>query len=174
MAKKDKTTEKAAADKTAQNGAAPKQSKEQPKGQGVFRLKGQYITDLSFECPQAPSTLGQYKNNLQLDVGVQNRVLDADAGDIEVTLNMRGHNKTEDGKTIYLVELKFSGLFTLKDLAKEQHDALLGVDAPALLYPYARQVFMNVILSSGFQPPLLEPINFAALYMQARQQQAAS
>lgn len=159
------TTPKAAPEVAQQKAPAPTQ--------GVFRLKGQYISDLSFECPQPPATLGQYKNNLQLDVAVQTRMVDAAAGDTEVTLNMRGHNKTDDDKTIYLVELKFSGLFTLKDLEPEQHAALLGVDAPALIYPYARQVFMSTILSSGFQPPLLEPINFAALYLQARQQQAS-
>lgn len=168
MAKDKKTADKAAAS------AATENTNTENKAQGTFRLKGQYITDLSFECPQAPALLGKYKNNLQLDVGVQNTVVDAETGDIEVTLNMRGHNKTEDDKTIYLIELKFTGLFTLKDLSQDQHSALLGVDAPALIYPYARQVFMSTILASGFQPPLLEPINFAALYMQARQQQAAS
>ena len=91
-----------------------------------------------------------------------------------MTLNVRGHNTTDDEKTIYMIELKFSGLFMIKDLPAEQRDVLLGVDAPSLIYPYARQVFMNTILSSGFQPPLLEPINFGALFMQARQKQAAS
>ena len=153
--------------------ADAQQEGQQSAAQGQFRLLSQYITDLSFECPQSPSVLGQYKNNLQLDVGVQNRMVDAEKGQIEVTLNMRGHNKTDDGKTIYHVELKFSGLFVLKDLPDDQRDALLGVDSPSLLYPYARGVFMNTILASGFQPPLLEPINFAALYMQARQKQAA-
>jgi len=176
--KKPPKTANPTAAPTANPTAAPKEASEsaqaQQSPQGVFRLKGQYISDLSFECPQPPATLGQYKNNLQLDVGVQTRTVDAAAGDIEVTLNMRGHNQTDEGKTIYLLELKFSGLFTLKGLTAEQHEALLGVDAPALVYPYARQVFMSTILSSGFQPPLLEPINFAALYMQARQQQAAS
>lgn len=170
MAKEKKTADKATKSATTSD----KQPENQAQGQGVFRLKGQYVTDLSFECPQAPTSLGKYKNNLQLDVGVQNRVVDAETGDIEVTLNMRGHNKTEDDKTIYLIELKFTGLFTLKDLNQEQHSALLGVDAPALIYPYARQVFMSTITASGFQPPMLEPINFAALYMQARQQQTAS
>lgn len=164
-------TKKAAAPKAA---ATTETKKTEGQGQGVFRLKAQYISDLSFECPQPPTTLGQFKNNLKLDVGVQTRAIDAKAGDFEVTLNMRGHNETEEGgKTIYLIELKFSALFTLQNLSAEQHQTLLAVDAPSLIYPYARQVFMDTILSSGFQPPLLEPINFAALYMQARQQQAS-
>ena len=164
-------TKKAAAPKEA---AAATNETKKPEGQGVFRLKAQYISDLSFECPQSPTALGQFKNNLKLDVGVQTRAVDVEAGDFEVTLNIRGHNETEDGgKTIYLIELKFSALFTLQNLSAEQHQTLLAVDAPALIYPYARQVFMDTILSSGFQPPLLEPINFAGLYMQARQQQAS-
>ena len=154
---------------------------------GTFRLQSQYIKDLSFECPQPPVHLGDYKNNMQLDVGVESKPLTAqkqDTGDDnsgensggnggaqthEVTLILRGHNTTEQDKTVYFLEMKYSGLFTLQDIPDEHVRGLLGVEAPALLYPFARQLFMSTVSSSGFQPPLLEPINFAAMYMQQHQ-----
>ena len=147
---------------------------------GSFRLQNQYIKDLSFECPQPPAHLGSYKNNMQLDVGVESRpsqnpqVEQSDentpAQTHEVTLVLRGHNKTEDDKTVYFLEMKYSGLFALDGIPDEHVHGLLGVEAPALLYPFARQLFMSTVGSSGFQPPMLEPINFAAMYMQQQQQ----
>ncbi len=155
------------------DGAMPEQA-----AQGVFRLKNQYISDLSFECPQSPSFLGEYKNNINLDVGVQtNRIGGENSSDYEISLVIRGRNETDDKKVVYLLEMKFSGLFTLENIPDNDRDMLLGIDAPALLYPYARQIFMSTITASGFQPPLLEPINFGALYMQAlqnKQQEAAA
>lgn len=181
MADKKSTDKKSqskngAATKSGQNG---QQNPQQKSGQGSFRMQSQYISDLSFECPQPPAHLGQYKNNLKMDVGVQSRPLASPDGaqgenapeTFEVTLTLRGHNKTEDDKTVYLLEMKYSGLFALEGIPQEHKHGLLGVEAPSLLYPFARQLFMGTVGSSGFQPPLLEPINFAALFMQQQQAQ---
>ena len=160
---------------------------ESAKNQGQFHLINQYVSDLSFECPQPPVHLGDYQNNISLDVGVQSRPLPnpsenpqkitGKGGEThEVTVVLRGHNKTADDKTVYLLEMKYSGLFALEGIPAEHVHGLLGVEAPALLYPFARQLFMGTVSASGFQPPMLEPINFAAVYMQqqAQKQQAAN
>lgn len=168
------------ADKKKTNGAKAAQtngaSANSQKGQGAFKLQSQFINDLSFECPQPPAHLGQYKNNMHMDVGVQskpaknpNAEADDKADTYEVTLTLRGHNKTDDGTTVYLLEMKYSGLFALEGIPAEHKGGLLGVEAPSLLYPFARQLFMSTVAGSGFQPPLLEPINFAAVYMQQQQ-----
>lgn len=150
----------------------------QSASQGGFRLQSQFISDLSFECPQPPAFLGQYKNNMQMDVGVQSKPVknpkdESGAETYEVTLTLRGQNKTEDGTTVYLLEMKFSGVFALENIPDQHKGGLLGVEAPALLYPFARQTFMSTVAGSGFQPPLLEPINFAAIYMQQQQKAQA-
>jgi preprotein translocase subunit SecB len=38
------------------------------------------------------------------------------------------------------------------------------------MFPYARQVLMQSIIDGGFRPGLIQPINFAQLFMQQQQQ----
>lgn len=141
-----------------------------------FRVLGQYISDLSFECPQPPINLGKFKNNMELEVGVQStpkEVPNTAEGTQthEVSIILRAFNKTDDANNIYLFELKYSGLFALENIPQGHIGGLLGVEAPALLFPFARQIFTSTIAASGLQAPLLEPVNFAAIYAQQMQKQ---
>jgi preprotein translocase subunit SecB len=48
------------------------------------------------------------------------------------------------------------------------------VEAPRLIFPFARQVIANAVSDTGFPPLLLDPIDFTGAYMaqlQAAQQQ---
>src|SRR6478735_3217332 len=60
------------------------------------------------------------------------------------------------------------------------HEALpvfLMVEAPRLLFPFARRVISDAVSSTGFPPLMLDPIDFASAYMaqmEAAQQQALS
>lgn len=156
------------AKKAAENGAENQATEAQTPS---FRLLGQFIRDLSFECPQAPTLLDpNEKNNLEFNFGVASRRLSDTQ--FEVTLSLRGENITEKKQPIYMIELQYAGVFELKNIAPEQAQMLLGIEAPALLYPFARQKFMATIMDSGFRAPMLEPLNFHAMYMQAQQQQA--
>lgn len=137
-----------------------------------FRVLAQYVKDLSFECPQAPYTLGDGQNDLGFNVSIASQA--AGENRYEITLGLRGENKTADGKVAYLVELAYTGLFHIEGLPAQQTHMLMGADAPALLFPFARQLFMNTITEAGFRAPMIEPINFHALYMQQQQNQAAA
>ena len=55
----------------------------------------------------------------------------------------------------------------------EELAQLLGSFCPNLLFPYAREAIASTVQRGGFPEFLLQPINFDALYMQSRQQQAA-
>jgi preprotein translocase subunit SecB len=41
----------------------------------------------------------------------------------------------------------------------------LLVEAPRLLFPFARQIIAETVQNLGFPPVLLDPIDFAAAYM---------
>jgi preprotein translocase subunit SecB len=45
------------------------------------------------------------------------------------------------------------------------------IEAPRLLFPFARQIVSSVVSSGGFPPLLINPIDFADLY---RRQLAAA
>jgi preprotein translocase subunit SecB len=48
----------------------------------------------------------------------------------------------------------------------------LLVEAPRILFPFARRILADAVRDGNFPPLMLEPIDFAALYMQQRAQVA--
>lgn len=45
----------------------------------------------------------------------------------------------------------------------------LLVEAPRLLFPFARSIIANAVPEGGFPPVLINPIDFGALYQQQAQ-----
>ena len=79
--------------------------------------------------------------------------------------------KHED-KTLFLVELQQSGIFEIAGYSNEELEAIVGSFCPNILFPYAREAIASMIQKGGFPEFVLQPINFDALFMQAKQQQA--
>ena len=50
----------------------------------------------------------------------------------------------------------------------------LFAEAPRMLFPFARAIISDAVRDAGFQPLMLEPIDFTALYLQQREAQAAA
>ena len=57
----------------------------------------------------------------------------------------------------------------------EEHilDAMLGTQCPNILYPYAASAVGQLIVSGGFPPFPMQPINFDALYGETLRQRVA-
>jgi preprotein translocase subunit SecB len=86
----------------------------------------------------------------------------------EVVLNVTV-TASQQEKTIFLVEIKQAGLFTITGFAQEQLDGMLGAYCPETLFPFAREAISELITKGGFPPLLLNPVNFNALYTQQKQ-----
>jgi len=155
----EKAPEKAAekAESAAKAGQAP-----------LFRPLGQYIKDLSFECPRAPMMTPENDRNMDLNVGVQAIELNAERGLYEVALAIRAEAKDAVGTTVFMAELAFAGVFELQNIPNDHVDQVLHVEGASLLFPFARKIIMQTLADSGFRPPLLDPINFGALYVQSK------
>ena len=52
----------------------------------------------------------------------------------------------------------------------EELGAIVGSFCPNILFPYARETIASTIQKGGFPEFVLQPINFDALYLQAKQQ----
>jgi preprotein translocase subunit SecB len=130
-------------------------------------LISQYVKDLSFENPNAP---GIYQNQAAPGVDVQFNIAAAQVGEEvhEVVLKIEVRAEAE-GQTAFIVELSYAGLFGLRNVPAEHVQPFLLGEAPRLLFPFARRVVADTIRDGGFPPLLLEPIDFAALYMQQTQ-----
>jgi preprotein translocase subunit SecB len=65
----------------------------------------------------------------------------------------------------FLVDLTYAGLFGIRNFPEDALPPFLLIEAPRLLFPFARQIVAEAIQNSGFAPLLLDPIDFAAAYM---------
>ncbi len=149
-------------DSNGTNGGAPQPGPDNSQVPQV-NVIGQYIKDLSFECPDATRFFrGPGKNpNLQINFNVQVRNLQQDA--YEVALSLEGEAKSEEG-VLYNIELIYAGAFILRNLPAEAIQPVLFIECPALLFPFVRRIVADLSREGGFPPLLLDPIDFAGLY----------
>jgi preprotein translocase subunit SecB len=132
----------------------------------------QYIKDLSVESPSAP-TVYQWQDQPTLDVNFNLNVERVSDEVNEVTLKVEVKAQSQSG-VHFLVDLTYAGLFAIRNFPEEALAPFLLVEAPRILFPFARQIVAESVQNMGFAPLLLEPIDFASAYMsqvQAAQQQ---
>jgi preprotein translocase subunit SecB len=131
----------------------------------------QYVKDLSFENPSAPAVFqwqGQPQMDVQFNIGTQLVAEDVH----EVVLKIEVKAESQEG-IAFRMELLYAGLFALKNVPEEQLQPFLLAEAPRLLFPFARRLIADAVIDGGFPPLLLDPIDFAGLYMQSAAQAQA-
>lgn len=145
----------------------------QPIQPGPLVLNLQYTKDLSFEVPGAPDIFLNLQEQPRLDVqlDVNARKLQDNQPVYEVALQIRTDAKLGDGRTAFIAELTYCGIFTV-NMAQDMLEPVLLVECPRLLFPFARNILAEVSRDGGFPPVLLNPIDFVALW-QSRRGQAA-
>jgi preprotein translocase subunit SecB len=134
-------------------------------------MLSQYVKDLSFENPNAPAVYqwqGQPQIEVQFNIGAQKLGEDVHEVDLKIEVTARS-----EGNTAFAVELRYAGLFALRNVPEEQLQPFLLAEAPRLLFPFARRVIADAIRDGGFPPLVLDPIDFGALYMQRAAQAQA-
>jgi len=141
-------------------------------GQPQVSILAQYVKDLSVENPSAPQV---YSWQVQpgLDVQFNLNVQGAGEGVHEVTLKFDISARSDNG-VHFVVDLSYAGLFALRNVPDEALPPFLMIEAPRLLFPFARQVISEAVSNTGFPPLMLDPIDFASAYMaqvEAAQQQ---
>jgi preprotein translocase subunit SecB len=128
------------------------------------------VKDLSFEAPNAPQVFneqGQPDLQMKLNQKVQRLADNAFEVSLGITLTC-----TLNGKTAYLAEVEQAGVFGLSGMEDHILDAMLGIQCPNILYPYASVVVGQLISAGGFPPFPMQPINFDALYGETLRQRA--
>jgi preprotein translocase subunit SecB len=134
-------------------------------------ILAQYVKDLSFENPNAPAVF-QWQGQPQMDVQVNIGVTGVGQDVHEVVLKIEVEAKGDQG-VAFRVETLYAGLFAVRNLPEEQLQPFLLAEAPRLIFPFARKVIADATVDGGFPPLLLEPIDFAGLYLQTAAQQQA-
>jgi preprotein translocase subunit SecB len=132
-----------------------------------------YLKDFSFESPQAPEVFRQKDWKPQTDLNLRSSHTSVADDHHEVVLTVTIEAKADE-KTVFLIELHQAGLFEIAGYEDEEFGAIIGSFCPNILFPYAREAVASLIQKGGFPEFILQPINFDALYLQGKQQQAAA
>ncbi|MFA7441072.1 MAG: protein-export chaperone SecB [Sphingomonadaceae bacterium] len=127
-------------------------------------ILSQYVKDLSFENPNAPASLQmQGQPKIEINVNVNARSGGQDMYEVELKIDATA--RSQEDKVAFQVELLYAGLFRLTGAPQEAIEPFLVVEAPRILFPFARRVIADVTRDGGFPPLMLEPIDFGGLYM---------
>lgn len=139
--------------------------------QRVLQIQRVYLKDLSFESPNSPTVfVGQWNPTANLQLNNQaRRIGEGNEYEVEVSVTLTAQ---QDGKTVYLIEVKQAGIFTISGVSDDELEHLLGAYCPNILFPYLREVVASTITHGSFPVFLLQPINFDGLFQQAKAKRA--
>lgn len=134
----------------------------------------QYVKDLSFENPRAPTGLQAGQPRPEIQIGVDVRAQAVADGHYEIVMQVNIDAKAA-ADTVFLMELTYGGVFALANIPNDTLQPLLLIECPRILFPFVRRIVADITRDGGFPPLLLDPIDFVALYRRrvAQQQEAA-
>lgn len=146
---------------TEQNDAAAATPTQKPQ----FALQRIYTKDISFESPGSPHS---FMVEWTPETKVQFNSAGARLADKQYEVVLMINVVTMNGdKVAYIAEVKMAGVFLI-EAPEAQVELLLGAHCPSILFPYAREVISDLVSRGSFPQMLLQPINFDAIYAEAR------
>jgi preprotein translocase subunit SecB len=137
-----------------------------------LNVLAQYTKDLSFENPNAPSSLQPQQQQPAINIQINVQANNIAPNEYEVTLHIDGKAEN-DGKVLFSFDLAYGGVFRLTNVPQDQLHPLVMIECPRLLFPFAREIIATAVRDGGFPPLMLDPVDFVGLYRQNMARQAA-
>jgi len=133
---------------------------------------GQYIRKLSFDSLMNKHELAKieaHKPVISLNITTkQEKIGDTDH---EVILLIEAESRIgEKNEEVFKLQLEYAGIFKLEGQVEESaKEEILLVNCITLLFPFARRELAAITLGGGYQPLMLDPIDFRSSYLQYKQ-----
>ncbi|MBL3285091.1 Protein-export protein SecB [Rickettsiales endosymbiont of Paramecium tredecaurelia] len=127
-------------------------------------IQHQYLKDLSFENPSSPASVEDMSEPPQLGMSLDLAVRGLEEEhvfEVQINISVKAHNTK---LTLFIVEVKYAGVFRMINIPQDQYEFLLSVYCPSILFPFVRRIISDITRDGGFQPLMIEPIDFAELY----------
>ncbi|RCL03260.1 MAG: preprotein translocase subunit SecB [Candidatus Tokpelaia sp. JSC189] len=123
----------------------------------------QYIKDLSFESPNAPTALRMREKNppINININVNATSMGQDNYDVILTL---GAKAGEEKDLLFNIELVYGAVFKIQNFPEKHLAPIIFVECPRILFPFARQIIADVTRNGGFPPLMVDPIDFGILF----------
>ena len=150
--------------------AAPATATDKPPQLNVL---AQYTKDFSFENPNAPRSLQQQQAQPQINIQINVNAKPLADSDYEVDLKIEGRAEVP-GLLLFGFELLYAGVFRIVNVPQENLHAIIMIECPRLLFPFAREIIATAVRDGGFPPLMLDPVDFVGLYRQNMERQAAA
>ena len=135
-------------------------------------VHAQYVKDFSFENPNAPKVLTENLGQPDVEISVSVGAKLVGENQYEVVLNLGA--KAVVGETpMFLVDLTYAGLVSPQGVIGDDINPLIMIEAPRLLFPFARALISNATRDGGFMPLNIQPVDFVAVYKHNLERQGA-
>ncbi len=137
-------------------------------GGPVIRVLSQKLNDLSFENPGLFAAQ-QGSTAPEIELGIDVRVEPGPPQDHVFAVELRLSAKAKRQEAIvFIAELIYVGVFQLQEARREDIEAILLIECPRLLFPFARRIIADITREGGHPPLMIDPIDFVGLYRQQR------
>ena len=136
-------------------------------------LNGHYIKELTFDNINSPASFLQQNESPKVEIAINfnNRSISDNLYEVFLIVKVQANSMDEGNLNLFDVKLAYAGLFTINNVIDdEQKESILMIHCPTLLFPYARRVLSDLTRDGGFQPIMLEHMDFAALHAQRKLQ----
>ncbi len=147
---------------TGNGPAAPQPVAAEPTQPQQLIINAQYIKDLSFENPRAPASLRQQAAQPSVEINVDVKAQGMGPENYEVVLTINASAKVEN-EALFLVELAYGAIITVRNVPQELLSAVVLVETPRLMFPFARNIIAATTRDGGFPPLMINPIDFGEL-----------
>jgi protein-export chaperone SecB len=151
------------------NKKTPEKKADAPSNAPVVAVNAQYLKDLSFESPKAPASLVQKQGAPKVEINLNLEAKDLGEDNFEVTIHVNAKSTVEK-EAVFIVDVSYAGLFTIKNVPDEHKEPVLLVHCPTIIFPFMRRIIADVTRDGGFPPLMIDPVDFNALFLQRKQQ----
>ena len=152
------------------NGGPPAGAAEATQAPPQLNVLAQYVKDLSFENPNAPRSLQQQQGNPKINIQINVNAKPMAETDFEVELKIEGRAEAPN-LALFSFDLLYAGVFKIQNVPQENVHAIVMIECPRLLFPFARETITTAVRNGGFPPLMIDPVDFVSLYRQKMEQQ---
>lgn len=129
-----------------------------------YKIARIYLKGASVEVPHM-ADLPLQGISPAIGVDMQTHAAPAWPGALECVLRISLHARLAE-KNVFMIEVSEAGVFELDLGNLEDAHRFVRQIAPAVLFPFARKDLANLTVSAGFQPVLLDHVDFDAMLTQ--------
>ena len=119
----------------------------------------------AWECTDVIVEAEEMNRAFDISVSVNGRAAPEDGHEVELQINAKASINDE---LVFIVELLYGGTFVVSGIPVEQLEPVVMIECPRLLFPFARRIIADCSRDGGYPPLMLEPIDFAQMYLQRK------